>query len=127
MATFLRGFTVPSSAAPDNPIKPVYSIPDFDEPEPGRSLVAFGTVIGASVVVVVVVEVVVVEVVVVDVGATVVVAGGTYFFFGTTVVVEVVVVVVVVVVVGIETLAIAEIAEIFSVSGKATYPDGNEV
>jgi hypothetical protein len=126
LATFLRGFTVPSSAAPDNPIKPVYSIPDFDEPEPGRPLVAFGTVIGASVVVVVV-EVVVVEVVVVVVGATVVVAGGTYFFFGATVVVEVVVVVVVVVVVGIETLAIAEIAEIFSVSGKATYPDGNEV
>ena len=120
---------MPSSAAPDNPIKPVYSIPDFDEPEPGRPLVAFGTVIGASVVVVVVVEVVVVEVVVVVVGATVVVAGGTYFFFGATVVVEVVgvVVVVVVVVVGIETLAIAEIAEIFSVSGRATYPDGNEV
>ena len=119
---------MPISAAPESPIKPVYNTPDFDEPDPGRSLVAFGTVIGASVVVVeVVVEVVVVEVVVVVVGATVVVAGGTYFFFGATVVVEVVVVVVVVVVVGIETLAIAEIAEIFSVSGKATYPDGNEV
>ena len=120
---------MPISAAPESPIKPVYNTPDFDEPDPGRSLVAFGTVIGASVVVVevVVVEVVVVEVVVVVVGATVVVAGGTYFFFGATVVVEVVVVVVVVVVVGIETLAIAEIAEIFSVSGKATNPDGNEV
>ena len=115
---------MPISAAPESPIKPVYNTPDFDEPDPGRSLVAFGTVIGASVVVV---EVVVVEVVVVVVGATVVVAGGTYFFFGATVVVEVVVVVVVVVVVGIETLAIAEIAEIFSVSGKATNPDGNEV
>ena len=118
---------MPISAAPESPIKPVYSIPDFDEPEPGRSLVAFGIVIGASVDVVVVVEVVVVEVVVVVVGGTVVGAGGTFFFLGATVVVEVVVVVVVVVVVGIETLAIAEIAEIFSVSGKATYPDGNEV
>ena len=116
---------MPISAAPESPIKPVYSIPDFDEPEPGRSLVAFGIVIGASVDVVVVVEVVVVEVVVVVVGGTVVGAGGTFFFLGATVVVEVVVVVVVVV--GIETLAIAEIAEILNVSGKATYPDGNEV
>ena len=116
---------MPSSAAPESPIKPVYSIPDFEEPDPGRSLVAFGTVIGASVDVVVVVEVVVVEVVVVVVGGTVVDASGTFLFFGGTVVVEVVVVVVVVV--GIETLAIAEIAEIFNVSGKATYPDGNEV
>jgi hypothetical protein len=100
----------------------VYNIPDFDEPDPGRSLVASGTVIGASVVVVVVGVVVVVEVVVVVVSGASVVAGGTYFFFGATVVV-----ITAVVVVGIATLAIAEIPEVFNASGRATYPDGNEV
>ena len=63
----------------------MYNIPDFDEPEPGRSLVACGTVIGASVVVVV-------EVLVVDSNAVVVVSGaivvadGMYFVFGAMVV-----------------------------------------
>ena len=115
---------MPTNAAPESPIKPVYNIPDFDEPDPGRSLVASGTVIGASVVVVVVevVVVVVVEVVVVVVSGACVVAGGTYFFFGATVVV-----ITAVVVVGIATLAIADIPEVFNASGRATYPDGNEV
>ena len=113
---------MPTNAAPESPIKPVYNIPDFDEPDPGRSLVASGTVIGASVVVVVVGVVVVVEVVVVVVSGASVVAGGTYFFFGATVVV-----ITAVVVVGIATLAIAEIPEVFNASGRATYPDGNEV
>jgi len=59
----------------------VYNIPDFDEPEPGRSLVAFGTVIGASDVD----DVVVVDVLVVDdsgsvVSGAAVVADGTYLF-----------------------------------------------
>lgn len=83
---FLRGFAVPTSAAPERPISPVYNIPDFDEPEPGRSLVAFGTVIGASVVVVVEVLVVDSNVVVVVSGANVV-AEGMYFIFGAMVVV----------------------------------------
>ena len=74
------------------------------------------------VVVVVVGVVVVVEVVVVVVSGASVVAGGTYFFFGATVVV-----ITAVVVVGIATLAIAEIPEVFNASGRATYPDGNEV
>lgn len=62
----------------------MYNIPDFDEPEPGSSLVACGTVIGASVVVV--------EVLVVDSNAVVVVSGaivvadGMYFVFGAMVV-----------------------------------------
>jgi hypothetical protein len=107
---------VPINAAPNNPIKPVYKTPDFDEPEPGNSAITSGTVIGANVVVVVVE---VVDVVVVVSGATVV-AGGMYFFFAT-----VVVVVEVVVVVGIATLATIESDVAFIDSGNATYPAGN--
>jgi hypothetical protein len=110
---------VPINAAPDNPIKPMYKTPDFDEPEPGNSAITSGTVIGANVVVVVVVVVEVVDVVVVVSGATVV-AGGMYFFFAT-----VVVVVEVVVVVGIATLATIESDVAFIDSGNATYPAGN--
>jgi hypothetical protein len=104
---------VPINAAPNNPIKPVYKTPDFDEPEPGNSAITSGTVIGANVVVVVVE---VVDVVVVVSGATVV-AGGMYFFFAT--------VVVEVVVVGIATLATIESDVAFIDSGNATYPAGN--
>ena len=112
---------VPSNAAPDSPIRPVYKAPDLDELEPGNSAATPGTVIGANVVVVVVV-VVVVEVVVVVVSGAAVVTGGMYFFFAI-----VVVVVEVVVVVGIETLTTIESAVDFIDSGNATYPAGNAV
>jgi hypothetical protein len=93
----------------------VYKTPDFDEPDPGRSLVACGTVIGASVVVDVVE---VVDVVVVVVSGAIVVAGGTGFFFGAVVVGAGASVVVVVV--GIETASIDVRAADLSASGSAT-------
>ena len=108
---------MPTSAAPESPINPVYNIPDFEDPEPGRSPDASGTVMGASVVVdVVVVVVEVVDVVVVS--GAMVVAGGMYFFFGATVVGAGVSVVVVVV--GIETASIDARAADLRVSGRAT-------
>ena len=104
---------MPISAAPESPIKPVYNIPDLDEPELGRSPDALGTVIGASVVVVVVVEVV--DVVVVVSGA-IVVADGAGFFLGAAVVEGAGAVVVV----GIDTEPIAASADDLSASGSAT-------
>jgi hypothetical protein len=72
---------VPINAAPESPRRPVYSIPDFDEPEPGRSLVACGTVIGARVVdVVEVVDVDDVDESGVVVTGAIVVSEGTYLF-----------------------------------------------
>ena len=107
---------MPTSAAPESPINPVYNIPDFEDPEPGRSPDASGTVMGASVVVDVVVVVEVVDVVVVS--GAMVVAGGMYFFFGATVVGAGISVVVVVV--GIETASIDARAADLRVSGRAT-------
>ena len=63
---------MPINAALDSPMRPAYNAPDFDEPEPGKSAVTAGTVIGANVVVVVVVVDVVVDVV----SGAAVVAGG---------------------------------------------------